>query len=182
MTPAMPRIVPLEPPYSDAVAQAFDRVMPAGVPPLALFRTLAVNDRVFLRVMAAGLLDRGSISLREREIVINRTCWRCHAEYEWGVHVAFFGPRAKLTVDEIRGLASDPATAFGPREQLLIAMCDQLCATSSIDDALWARLAADWSPAQLVELVVLCGMYHLIAFATNAFRLPLEPFAARFPR
>jgi hypothetical protein len=57
--------------------------MPKGVPPLALFRTIAVNEPVFLRVMAGGLLDRGSISLREREIVIDRTCARCGSEYEW---------------------------------------------------------------------------------------------------
>jgi hypothetical protein len=37
----------------------------------------------------------------------------------------------------------------------------------------------EWSPEQLVELVVLAGYYHLIAFATNALRLPLEPAGAR---
>jgi hypothetical protein len=61
------RIAPLEPPYSEPVQAALDRIMPAGVPPLALFRTLAVNERVFLRVMAGGLLDRGSLSLRGAE-------------------------------------------------------------------------------------------------------------------
>jgi 4-carboxymuconolactone decarboxylase len=49
-----------------------------------------------------------------------------------------------------------------------------------VTDALWAELAAGWSPEQLVELVVLAGYYHAIAFATNALRLPLEPFGARF--
>jgi hypothetical protein len=63
--------------------------MPEGVPPLLLFRTLAVNERVFHRVMAGGLLDRGSLTLRERELVIDRTCFRCGSEYEWGVHVVW---------------------------------------------------------------------------------------------
>lgn len=173
------RIEPIAPPYSEAVAQAFDRVMPKGVPPLSLFRTLAVNERVFLRVMAGGLLDRGSISLRDREIVIDRTCWRCGCEYEWGVHVAFFGGKAQLTPDEIRALTTESADAFPPRDRLLIAMCDELHATSNISDALWAELAAAWSPAQLVELVVLAGFYHLIAFAANSFRLAPEPFLRR---
>ena len=48
-----PRIAPLDPPYSPPVAAALERIMPAGVAPLALFRTLAVNERVFLRVMAS---------------------------------------------------------------------------------------------------------------------------------
>src|SRR5262245_11493200 len=45
----MPRIEPLAPPYSGAVAQAFDRVMPKGVPPPALFRKLAVDERYTVR-------------------------------------------------------------------------------------------------------------------------------------
>jgi alkylhydroperoxidase family enzyme len=178
-----PRIRPSEPPYSPAVAEALARLMPAGLPPLVLFRTLAVNQRVFLRLMAGGLLDRGSLTLRERELVIDRTCFRCGSEYEWGVHVAWFGPRVGLTPDEIRDLcAEDPETAmFCPRERLLLRLCDQLHAASRVDDALWSALAGEWSPEQLVELVVLAGYYHAIAFATNALRLPLEPFGARFP-
>jgi hypothetical protein len=95
------RIAALEPPYSEPVAAAFDRIMPKGVPPLALFRTLAVNEKVFLGLMAGRFLERGSITLREREIVIDRTCARCGSEYEWGVHVAFFQERARLTEAEI---------------------------------------------------------------------------------
>ena len=91
------RIAALEPPFSPEVAEALERIMPKGVPPLALFRTLAVNERVFHRLMAGNLLDRGSISLRERELVIDRTCARCGSEYEWGVHVAFFAERVHLT-------------------------------------------------------------------------------------
>jgi alkylhydroperoxidase family enzyme len=178
-----PRIPPLEPPYSAAVQAALDRIMPPGMPPLALFRTLAVNERVFLRMMAGGLLDRGSISMRERELVIDRTCWRCGAEYEWGVHVTQFGPRIALTEAEIAALCSDepPPGCFTEREHLLLRMCDQLHATARIDEPLWSALRAIWQPDQLVELVVLAGLYHAIAFAVNAFQIPLEPFARRFP-
>ncbi len=174
------RITPLEPPYPTAIAEALAKIMPPGVPPLALFRTLAVNERVFLRVMAGGLLDRGSLTLRDRELVIDRTCFRCGSEYEYGVHVALFGPRAKLTPDEIRDLCTDEPVAFSPRDRLLLQLADELHATATIGDELWSALAAQWTPEQLVELVVLAGYYHAIAFATNALRIPLEPFATRF--
>jgi alkylhydroperoxidase family enzyme len=59
-------------------------------------------------------------------------------------------------------------------------MCDELHRTASVTDALWGELAAVWSAEQLVELVVLAGYYHVIAFVTNALRVPLEPFGARF--
>jgi alkylhydroperoxidase family enzyme len=177
-----PRIKPIDPPYSAATAEALARIMPEGVEPLVLFRALAVNERVFLRLMASGLLDRGSITLRERELVIDRTCFRCGSEYEWGVHVAFFGPKVGLTEDEIRDLcADDPdATVFGARERLLLRLCDELHATATVGDGLWDQLAAHWSPEQLVEFVVLCGHYHAVSFATNALRLPLESLGARF--
>jgi alkylhydroperoxidase family enzyme len=164
------------------VATAIDKLMPTGVPPLLLFRVLAVNERVFLRMMKGGLLDRGTLTLRERELVIDRTCFRCSSEYEWGVHVAFFAERIRLTPDETRDLcAQDPdATVFSARERLLLKLCDELHATSSLSDELWAALVREWSPEQLVELIVLTGYYHTVAFATNALRLPLEPFGARF--
>ncbi len=179
---AAPRIRLAEPPYSSDVAAAFARVMPEGVPPLTLFRALATNERVFHRLMAGGLLDRGSLTLRDREIVIDRTCFLCGSEYEWGVHVAFFGQRVGLTAEETRDLcAVDPAaTGFSTRERLLLELCDQLHATAHVSDGLWAALSGEWSPEQLVELVVLAGYYHAIAFATNALRVPLEPFGARF--
>jgi alkylhydroperoxidase family enzyme len=177
------RIAPLEAPYSPPIQDALDRVMPAGVPPLALFRTLAVNERVFLRVMAGGLLDRGSISLREREIVIDRTCARCGSEYEWGVHVAFFAERVGLTASQVAATRAPEAEAgaFPERERLLIRLVDALHNRARVDDTLWAALRAEWSEPQLIELIALAGFYHLISFVTNALRIPPEPYGARFP-
>lgn len=177
------RIAPVEPPYSEVADGWFRRIMPEGVPPLLLFRTLAVNERVFGRVMAGGLLDRGSITMREREIVIDRTTWRCGSEYEWGVHVAFFGSRVGFGEAEIAGICSDDpqTTVFAAREKLLLRLCDELHATATVGDDLWKDLSDAYSPEQLIELVVLAGLYHAISFATNALRIPLEPFAARFP-
>jgi alkylhydroperoxidase family enzyme len=182
-TNASPRVPPVEAPYSETTAAWFGRIMPAGVEPLVLFRTLAVNERVFGRVMAGGLLDRGSITMREREIVIDRTTWRCGSEYEWGVHVAFFGARVGFGEDEVRGLCTDDpdATSFAPREKLLLRLCDELHRSATVEDGLWAELAREFTNEQLIELVVLAGLYHVISFATNAFGLAPEPFGARFP-
>ena len=90
---AASRLEPLDPPFDPEIAAELERIMPAGVDPLKLFRTLAHNPRVLLRVFGGGLLDRGSIDLRDREIVILRTCARCGSEYEWGVHVSRSSPR-----------------------------------------------------------------------------------------
>jgi alkylhydroperoxidase family enzyme len=156
--------------------------MPEGVEPLALFRTLAVNERVLSRMLSGGLLDRGAISLREREIVILRTCARLGSEYEWGVHVTFFGAKAKLTRDEIGATRSEGAgpRAFDGREALLVRLVDELVETAHVSDSLWQELTQQWAPDALVELVALVGFYHSVAFATNAFGIANEAFAARF--
>ena len=97
----MSRIAPLQPPYAPEIQQQFDRVM-RGAPPLVLFRVMAGNARAWEKFRAGSLLDRGPLSLREREIVIDRTCALTKCEYEWGVHVTAFAGAAHLTADEIR--------------------------------------------------------------------------------
>jgi hypothetical protein len=74
------RIAAAERPYAADMEETLERLMPPGVEPLLLFRTLARDRRLFRRFMAGGLLDKGTLSLREREIAIDRTCARCGAE------------------------------------------------------------------------------------------------------
>ena len=177
------RIAPVEAPYDAAAQKAFDRIMPEGIEPLVLFRTLARNPRVFQRFMASGLLDKGSISLRDREIVIDRTTARCGSEYEWGVHVAFFGERVGLGATEQHAIVHGGADAacWDERDSLLIRLVDALHDTAALDDALWASLRKGFSDEQLLELIVLTGFYHTVSFVTNGVRVPLEPYGTRFP-
>ena len=122
----MPRIAPLAPPYAPEVAEDLRKLMPPGVEPLGLFRTLAHNPRVLRRVRRGGLLDPGSITVRDREIVILRTTALCRSEYEWGVHVAFFAAAVGLTAEQLAATVSGRLEAFAPREWPLVEMCDAL--------------------------------------------------------
>src|SRR6202158_6530765 len=97
----MSRIAPLEPPYAPEIRGQFDRIM-RGAPPLTLFRVMASNARAWEKFRAGSLLDRGPLSLREREIVIDRTCALTGCEYEWGVHVTTFAEAARLTDEQAR--------------------------------------------------------------------------------
>src|SRR5215212_3398591 len=119
----MPRIAPAEPPYEPQIAAELERIMPPGVPPLRLFRPLARSPRVFGKVFAGGLLD-GPFSLRQREIVIDRTTARLGCEYEWGVHVAFFAERVAMDAAQVSAVVHGPADAasWAPDEQALLAL------------------------------------------------------------
>src|SRR5262252_3024216 len=103
------RIAPAIPPFSQEVQRALDRIMPSGVAPLVLFTTLARDERLFEKIFAGGLLDRGHLSLRQREIVIDRTTALCGSEYEWGVHVSFFAKRVGLDEPQLRSLVHGDA-------------------------------------------------------------------------
>jgi hypothetical protein len=54
--------------------------MPPGVPPLVLFTTLARDARLFERFRGGGLLDKGHLTLRQREIVIDRVTAQCRSD------------------------------------------------------------------------------------------------------
>ena len=112
----MPRLQPLAPPYATEVADELTRMMPPGLPPIALFRTVAHNPRVLSRWRGGSLLDRGTVSLRQRELLILRTTALLGAEYEWGVHVAFFAGKAGFTAGELAATVHGGAEATDAKE------------------------------------------------------------------
>jgi 4-carboxymuconolactone decarboxylase len=179
----MPRVDPIAPPYAPDLQALFDKLMPPGVPPLSLFTTLARAPRIFDKFRAGSLLDRGPVSLRHREIVIDRTCARCGCAYEWGVHVAFFAQRVALTPEQIRATAkSDSADPiWTPDESLLIRLADELHDRATISDDLWRALAAAFSVEQIFELIALVGFYHTVSFFANGLKLAPEPNTPNLP-
>jgi alkylhydroperoxidase family enzyme len=177
------RIAPLDPPYDDDTRKLFDLVMPPGMEPLRLFRTLARSRRIFPRFMRAGVLDRGPVAIRDRELVIHRTTARCGAEYEWGVHVAAFARPLGMSPEWIRATAQAGAgdPIWSPREAALVRLCDELHDTATISDATWQELCLHFDEEQRIELVYTVGMYHAVAFLANALRIEQEEFGERFP-
>ncbi|MQY08004.1 carboxymuconolactone decarboxylase family protein [Actinomadura macrotermitis] len=182
----MPRIPPLEPPYPAEVGARLTGMMPPGVPPIALFRTFARNLPMTDAMTGWGRYELGrrlSLGLRDREILIDRTCARCGCEYEWGVHVLMFADRAGLTPAQVASLThgtADDGCWTTDRDRLLVRAADALHDTADVDDALWARLEKAFDEKELLDLLLLCGWYHAISFAATAARVPHEPAAPRF--
>jgi alkylhydroperoxidase family enzyme len=177
-----PRIAPLEPPYPSDIQAQFDRIM-RGAPPLMLFRVIAGNARAWEKFRAASLLDGGPLSLREREIVIDRTCALTGCEYEWGVHIAIFAKAAGLGEEQIhatvKGAAAD--VCWSAAEQALIAAVDALHDRATLSAAEFTTLSAHYDEAKIFEIMLLCGFYRMVAYIANGLALPLEEKALRFP-
>jgi alkylhydroperoxidase family enzyme len=178
----MSRIAPLDPPYAPEIQAQFDTIM-RGAPPLMLFRVVAGNARAWDKFRAGGLLARGALSLREREIVIDRTCALTGCEYEWGVHIAFFAKAAELTDGQVGATVHDKAdaTCWSPGEQALIAAVDALHHRATWTDQEFAALSSHYDEARIFEIILLCGFYRTVSYFANGLDLPLESNAARFP-
>ena len=182
----MTRIEPVQPPYEPDVADRLASMMPPGVPPIALFRTFARNLPMTAAMAGWGgyeLSSRLSLTRRDREIIIDRTCARCRCEYEWGVHVALFAGRAGLSRAQLTSLthgdSSDPCWTE-ERDRLLIQSADALHRTARLPDALWQQIAPVFSDAQTLDILLLCAWYHAISFAANGADVTLEDDAPRF--
>ena len=178
----MSRIAPLEPPYAPDIQAQFDGIM-RGAPPLMLFRVMAGHIRAWEKFRAGSLLDRGPLSLREREIVIDRTCALNRCEYEWGVHVATFAKAAHLTRDDIRATVHGDATTpcWSDGEQALVMAVDALHHRATLSEAEFAGLSAHYDADKILEIILLCGFYRTVSYLANSLALPLEAGAARFP-
>ena len=183
-----PRIAPLQPPYEPDVAEQLARWMPPGaeIDPLALFRTLNVHGELAsrMRPLGAGILgSRATVPLPLRELMIDRTCALAGAEYEWGVHASAFGGAAGLDERRLRAtaLGGSREDCWTAQEAAVLRLAEELHETSTIGDELWQELSSHFSSEQLIELIVTAGWYHVIAYVCNGLRVPLEPWAARFP-
>src|ERR1700757_667282 len=140
------RIAPASLPLEPDMGEGIDKIM-RGAPPLMLFTTLARDRRLFFKFFNSGLLDRGHLTTRQREIVIDRVTASCGAEYEWGVHVSVFAAKAGLTEEQITSLTiGGPGEApWTDADRLLIRLCDSLHVDCTVDDVLWAELTGPHS-------------------------------------
>ncbi|MEO7571966.1 MAG: carboxymuconolactone decarboxylase family protein [Acidimicrobiales bacterium] len=179
------RIEPLVAPYDPDVDAQLAKMMPAGAPPIALFRTFAHNMPMAQAMGGWGsyeLSKRLSLSMRQRELVIDRVTARCGCEYEWGVHVAFFADRVDLSPDQVKSLTHGaPENAcWTSEEAILLRAVDELHDNADLSDETWTSLSRTLSTEQILDLLLLAGWYHAISFAANGARVPLEDGVPRF--
>jgi 4-carboxymuconolactone decarboxylase len=179
-----PRIPPLPPEDRSEEAQELLAGLGEGNgAPLNIFATFARHPKLAKRWMAFGgtLLFQGALPERDRELLILRTARRCDAEYEWGQHTSI-ARAAGVTDEEIVRVAAGPdADGWEPFDATLLRAADELHDDAIISDATWADLATRYDERQLIELPMLVGQYHLVAFALNSLAVQREPGVPGFP-
>ena len=170
----MARIDPLpEDQWSDDVAPILGITPPGAEAPLGhlnIFATLARHSELFRAWMpfAGYLLTAGTLSFRDRELLILRTGFNCGSPYEWGQHVriSLAGGIDRETVDRVA--AGPDAPGWSESESALLRAADELHGEAKIGDGTWAALAESYDERQLIEITMLVGQYHMVAYALNS--------------
>jgi 4-carboxymuconolactone decarboxylase len=183
-----PRIPPL--PQSEWDARVRKLLAPWQIDTAAgpyvpnIFTTLARNPDLFVawEPFAGEILLRGALPARDREILVLRTAWNCQSSYEWGQHAGNHGPAAGLGKAEIARIAEgSQASGWSEWDLTLLHAADELHESATVAEATWGRLAERYGERELIELTMLVGEYHLMAFALNALGVQDEDGAAGLP-
>ena len=141
-----------------------------------IFSTLARHPDLFRSWLGFGgyLLVGGALPPRDRELMILRTAVRCRSSYEWGQHVRI-SLRMGIERETIDRVLDGPGAAGWPdHESTLMRAVDELHDNARISDSTWDALADHYDERQLIELAMLIGQYHMVAFALNSLGVELD--------
>ena len=180
---AKPRITPLpEAQWTDVQRQLVTKF--AGGRPDNAFATLLNLAPLVQGVMpyTVYLTGESMLSPRHRQLLILRTAWLCGNQPLWATHAA----RAResgLTADEIRRVAQGPeASGWSAFEATLLRTADQLYRNSSVTDATWKALSAEYDMFHLMDAVETVNHVVVLSMVYNSFGIqPDEGLKDRLP-
>jgi 4-carboxymuconolactone decarboxylase len=176
-----PRISPItaeSPGATTEVTELFDKAALRGPDgsPLNIFGTLAHHPALLRRwlVFATHVLVKSSLARRDRELLILRTGWRCHSQYEFSQH-AVIALACDVSADEVqRTKLPIGEGGWSADDGALLAAADELHDDARISDATWQKLASRLDEQQLLDVIFTVGNYHCVAFALNSCGVQLD--------
>ena len=123
------------------------------------------------------LLTNGTLPFDERELLILRTGFNYRSPYEWGQHVriALNGGMSREAVDRV----ADGPDADGLDRARGRRCCARRTSCTTRRSVVRGHRGRRWprelDERQLIELCVLVGQYHLVAFMLNSVGVQPEP-------
>jgi AhpD family alkylhydroperoxidase len=147
------------------------------------FKTM-VRHRELFRVWNefGRVAFNGRLPDRDRELLILRTAWLTRCGFEWAYHQPLV-ERLGMSAEEIERITAGPdARGWSELDAALLRAVDELHASADISDATWAVLRAHYGEAELIEIPVVVGQYHLVAFFNNAMGVEVDPQLPALPQ
>ena len=178
-----PRIDPLpDGEIAEAAMVAIDKIrtmndIALDTPVPEFFATVGKHPELLAAFLDFGIRFLGDTALpdRQRELAILRTGWLCGAPFEWGEHVLIAREDAAISAEEIEWIVTGSAApGWDELDRAMLKACEELHAEAMISDATWEVLACHLTDQQLIELPMLAGQYHKVAFVQNSLRFRLR--------
>jgi 4-carboxymuconolactone decarboxylase len=172
-TAAMPRIPPVSYEEADEATRAiWDQAFSGRGDPRARALTGASMWNPELNLVRSPFVNyvknSTCLPLRERELAILRTAWKCGADFMWAMHTEI-GLQCGLSQEEVDRVGAGPDDpAWTPGEAAVLRSMDELHDYSRIADPTWTVLAGTYDNRQLIELITLAGSYHVMAYLMGA--------------
>lgn len=174
----MPRIP--YPPEGEALPDVLENGMRTiNVQRMMMHLTPALRDR--MTALGMGLLQEGILDPQLRELALVRVGLLSNAPYEVHHHDALARtvgvPQAKL--DALRkDVIGD---SFTTEEQAVLRFTDDIVKNVRPGDAELAELQRHLSSAEIMELVLVTGMYMTVSRILETFGVDLDSFGLKLP-
>ena len=121
---------------------------------------------------------RSTLPDRHRKLLILRTAWAAQNAYLWAAH-APDAVSAGFTAADLRRVAAGPqADGWTPFEARLLALVDELYRNSSVTDAAWAVLTAEYDELNMVDAVMTVAEFTALSMLLNALGVQPDAGAA----
>ena len=184
MNQSLPRIKPISAELKEPLKSKMAKIFPAELPAPSLYRTVARNESLFIDMIdmrligPTGLLNRKTIPSRLRELLILRTCVVARNEYEFNLHVQTISEHMGLTKGQIADLKKEKVTGhlWSDQEQALIHLIDGLVSRIEVTQSVFDEARRHFSEGELVELVLLVGLYTGVAMIVELARPELDSY------
>jgi alkylhydroperoxidase family enzyme len=184
MTRNLPRIEPISAELKEPLKSKMAKIFPADLPAPNLYRTVARNESLFIDMIdmrligPTGLLNRKAIAPKIRELLILRTCVSARNDYEFHLHVQTISEQMGLRKEQIEDLkeAQIREDLWSEQEQALIHLIDELVERIEVTQPVFDEAQRHFSEAELVELVLLIGLYTGVAMIVALARPELDSY------
>jgi AhpD family alkylhydroperoxidase len=148
-----------------------------ALPPLNIFRTLAHAETALRPALRLGqaILTRAELDPVLRELAILRVARMTGAEYEWVQHVAI-GLAVGVRDEQVAALEAGDAQAgcFSAEERLVLRFATELMESDEASEATVSAAREAFSDREVVELVLTCGYYRMLAALMRTAAIDLD--------
>ncbi len=146
--------------------------------PLNVHKLMANNPELLLAWwnFRKHVVSGGKLRQRHRELIILRVAVHMKSWYEWASHVER-GLKAGLSLDEVeRVRLGRIATGWDLGDELILRATDECFDKQKITTEMRIAMRAQFTPAELMDLIAIYGAYVILGAMINTWGLELDEF------